>query len=234
MGLTKSLVSNILPSNATNKIVAWSSTNSAVATVNTFGLVSAISPGITTIQVQTADGGFTASTVVTVTIGVQLITLNASSIALLKGNTFQAVSTIVPSNATNKTISWTSAMSNVATVSNTGLITGINNGTTIVSVFSQDGNKTASIIVRVTTPVTSVRLNQSNITLTRNTTYSLISTISPSTASNLLVSWSSSNSAIATVSSLGSVRAIAIGTAVITVQTIDGGFRAMCTITVRA
>jgi uncharacterized protein YjdB len=234
MGLTKSLVSNILPSNATNKIVTWSSTNSAVATVNTFGLVSAISPGTATIQVQTADGGFTASTVVTVTIGVQSIILNATSIALLKGNTFQAVSTIVPSNATNKTISWASAMSNIATVSNAGLITGINNGTTIISAFSQDGNKTTSIIVRVTTPVTSVRLNQSSITLTRNTTYLLIPTISPTTVSNRNIIWSSSNSAIATVSLLGSVRAIAIGTAVITVQTIDGGFRASCTITVRA
>jgi uncharacterized protein YjdB len=67
------------------------------------------------------------------------------------------------------------------------------------------------------TPVSSVRLNQTAITLSRNATYQLLPTISPSTASNRAVTWSSSNSAIASVSSSGNVRGIAIGSAVITV-----------------
>jgi len=233
-GLTKQLTATIMPSNATNKAVTWSSTNTAITTVNSLGVVSGISTGSTTIHVQTADGGFTATSAVTVTIGVQNITLNTRNISLVKGGTFQANTTIIPSNATNKTVTWSSAISSIATVSPTGLITAVGNGTGIISCFTQEGNKTASIIVRVTTPVSSVLLNQTTLSLSRNATYQLASIISPSTASNKTVIWSTSNSAITTVSSSGNLRGIAIGSAVITAQTSDGSFRAACNVTVRA
>jgi uncharacterized protein YjdB len=233
VGSTKSLTVAVLPSNATNKAVTWSSANTAIATVNSLGVVSGLSVGSTTIRAQTMDRGFAATSDVTVAIGVQNVTLNTRSISLLKGATFQAIATVVPSNASNKTVTWSSAISRIATVSSSGLITAVENGTGIISVFTQDGNKTASIIVRVTTPVSSVRLNQTTLTLARNATYQLTSSISPSTASNQGVIWSTSNSAIATVSSSGNVRGIAIGSAVITAQTSDGTFRAACNVTIR-
>ena len=233
-GSTKSLTMSILPSNATNKDVIWSSSNTSVATVNSLGAVTGVSVGSAIIQVQTVDGGFISTTTVTVIIGIQNITLNTSNLSLLKGETFQAIATIAPPNATNKTMVWSTAISRVATVSNSGLITAVGNGTGIVSVFTQDGNKTASIIIRVITPVSSVRLNQSALSLTRNVTHQLLAVISPSTASNRFVSWSSNNSAIASVTTSGLVRGIAIGTTVITAQTVDGSVRASCTITVRA
>ncbi len=234
-GSTRQLMATIIPSNATNKVVSWSSTNTAVATVNSSsGVITGVSAGSTTIRAQTADGGFAATSSVTVIIGIQKITLNTSNLSLLKGATFQAIATIAPSNATNKTVAWSSAIASIATVSSTGLITAVGNGTGIISCFTQDGNKTASIIVRVTTPVSSVRLNQTAITLSRNATYQLLSVISPSTTSNRTVIWSSSNSAIATVSSSGNVRGVAIGSAVITVQTSDRSFRATCNVTVHA
>jgi uncharacterized protein YjdB len=189
--------------------------------------------GSTTIRAQTVDGEFVTTSNVTVTIGVRSIAVNTTMISLLKGATSQAIATIAPSNATNKIIIWSSAIASVATVSTSGLITAMGNGTGIVSCFTQDGNKTASIIVRVTTPVSSVRLNQTTLTLSRNATYQLTSIISPSTASNRAVTWITSNSAIAMVSSSGVVKGIAIGSAVITVQTSDGLFRAACNVTVR-
>ena len=233
-GSTRQLTATIVPSNATNKAVTWSSANTALATVNSSGLVTGISAGSTTIRVQMADGGFTATSGITVTIGVQKVTLNTNNLSLLKGATFQAIATITPSNAANKTVTWSSAISSIATVSPTGLIIAVGNGTGIISCFTQDGNKTASIIVRVTTPVSSVRLNQTALTLSRNATYQLLSVISPPTASNQAVIWFTSNSAIATVSSLGKVRGVAIGSAVITVQTSDGSFRVACNVTVQA
>jgi uncharacterized protein YjdB len=233
-GSTKSLIATVLPSNATNKSVTWSSANTAVATVNSLGVVSGISTGSTTIRAQTADRGFIATSAVTVTIGVQRVALNTRSISLLKGATFQAIATIAPSNATNKIMTWSSAIASVATVSNSGLITAVGNGTGVISVFSQDGNKTASIIVRVTTPVSSVRISQTALTLSRNTTYQLLYAISPPTASNKVIMWSTSNSSIATVTSSGIVRGMAIGSAVITAQTSDGPFRVACNVTVRA
>jgi uncharacterized protein YjdB len=233
-GSTRQLMAMVVPSNATNKAVTWSSANTAVATVNSLGVVTGISTGSTIIQAQTLDGGFATTSSVIVIIGIQKITLNTSNISLLKGTTFQSIATITPSNATNKIVTWSSAIASIATVSSTGLITAVGNGTGIISCFTQDGNKTASIIVRVMTPVSSVRLNQTAITLSRNATYQLLPTISPSTASNRAVTWSSSNSAIASVSSSGNVRGIAIGSAVITVQTSDRSFRAACNVTVRA
>jgi uncharacterized protein YjdB len=232
-GSTTTLRATIIPSNATNKSVTWSSANTAVATVNSSGVVSGISMGSTTIRAQTVDGEFVTTSNVTVTIGVRSIAVNTTMISLLKGATSQAIATIAPSNATNKIIIWSSAIASVATVSTSGLITAMGNGTGIVSCFTQDGNKTASIIVRVTTPVSSVRLNQTTLTLSRNATYQLTSIISPSTASNRAVTWITSNSAIAMVSSSGVVKGIAIGSAVITVQTSDGLFRAACNVTVR-
>ena len=233
-GSIRQLTATIVPSNATNKAVIWSSTNTSVATVNSLGVVSGLLDGSTTIQAQTVDGGLTATSIITVATGVKNITLNTRIISLVKGGTFQANTTIMPSNATNKTVTWSSAISSIATISPTGLITAVGNGTGIISCFTQDGNKTASVIVRVTTPVSSVRLTQTAISLSRNATYQLASIISPSTASNKSVIWSTSNSAIAMVSSSGNVRGIAIGSAVITAQTSDGSFRAACNVTVRA
>ena len=234
-GTTKTLIATVAPSNAANKAVTWSSSNPSVATVNSSGVVTADSvEGSTTITVRTVDMGFTATSSITVVIGVKSVTLNTGSFSLLKGATFQAVAIISPSNAANKTVSWSSAVSNIATVSNTGLITAVNNGTGVISVFTQDGNKTASMIIRVTTAVASVRLNQTTVSLARSATYQLVPTILPSTASNTAVTWSSSNSAIASVSSTGLLRGVAIGSTTIVARTVDGNFQAVCAVTVRA
>ena len=160
MGARKQLTATVLPSNATNKAVTWSSANASVATVSSTGLVMGIAPGSTTIRVQTVDRGFTATSNVTIVVGVQNVTLQTKNISLVKGATFQAIATIAPSNSANKTVTWSSAISSVATVTNTGLITAIRNGTGIISVFTQDGHKSASIVVRVSTAVPYARLIQ--------------------------------------------------------------------------
>ena len=155
---TRQLSSTVLPSNATNKAVTWTSANSNIATVSSTGIVRGVAPGSTTIRVQTVDRGFTATSNVTIVVGVQNVMLQTRSISLVRGATFQAIATIAPSNAQNKTVTWSSAISSFATVSNTGLITAVRNGTGIISVFTQDGKKSASIVVRVTTAVPSARL----------------------------------------------------------------------------
>ena len=234
-GSTTALMATVLPSNAGNTAVTWSSSNPSVATVNSNGVVRAGSAtGSTTITVQTVDLGLTATSVITVVQGVQSVSLNTSSISLIKGNTYQAIATVLPSTASNKSVTWISAMPSVATVSTSGLITAVNNGTNIITVVTQDGNRTASMIVRVTTPVASVSLNQLSISLARNATYTLMAMITPPTASNPSVLWSSSNSAIATVSSSGVVRGIAAGMAVISVTTVDGNYHAVCNVMVHS
>ena len=83
-------------------------------------------------------------------------------------------------------------------------------------------------------PVTGVTLNHSTLTMTAGGTETLTATIAPSNATNKNVTWSSSNTSVATVSTSGLVTAVAAGTATITVTTADGGKTAACAVTVQA
>jgi uncharacterized protein YjdB len=229
---TKTITATVLPSNAANKAVVWSSANPSIATVSNSGVVTGVNTGSTTITVQTVDMARTATVAVYVFVSVQSVSLNSTSISLALGSTFQSVATVLPSNATNKAVSWQSLMPSVATVSNTGLIRAVGNGSTVITVFTQDGNKSASVVVRVSTAATGVSLNRTALTLPRTATFTLVANVLPSNATTKTVSWSSNHTNIATVSSAGLVRGIATGTATITATTTDGGFTASCIITV--
>jgi endoglucanase Acf2/uncharacterized protein YjdB len=148
---TMQLTATVSPSNATNKNVGWSSSNTAVATVNATGLVTGVTGGSATITVTTQDGGRTASSSITVTtiVPVTGVTLSRSSATIGIGATQQLTATVAPSNATNKTVSWSSSNNTVATVSNTGLVTGAAAGTATITVTTQDGNRTASATITV-------------------------------------------------------------------------------------
>lgn len=229
---TRTITATVLPSNAANKAVVWSSANPSIATVSNSGVVTGVNTGSTTITVQTVDMARTATVAVSVFVSVQSVSLNSTSILLARGSTYQSIATVLPVNATNKTVSWRSLQPSIASVSNTGLITAVGNGSTIITVSTQDGNKSASLVVRVSTAATGVSLNRTTLTIPRTATFTLISTVLPNTATTKTVSWSSTNSNIATVSSTGQVRGIATGTATIRATTTDGGFTASCIITV--
>jgi len=238
-GATLNLNETVSPSTATNKSVTWSSSNTAVASVDGGGLVTAVGKGSATITVRTVEGGFTATCQITVNVPVTGVTLDTTTIILDPGATYQLNATIAPSDASNASVSWSWIPSNgsVATVSPTGLVTvkstATRRGSTCtVTVKSADGGYTASCTITVRVPVTGVTLNASTVTVDPGDTYTLIDTVKPTNASNQNVTWTSSNPSIATVDGNGLVTGIALGTAVISVRTVDGGFTATCTITV--
>jgi|GEM_PF-614699 len=160
------------------------------------------------------------------------IELNQYSADMIPGETLQLIATILPDNATNKNVTWSSQNEAVATVSADGLVTAVGKGNTIISVTTEDGEYTSQCNVNVILPVTSVTLNMETLTLTEGDTETLVATINPDDADNQNVSWESSNEAVATVSANGLVTAVAEGNAVITVTTEDGGKTATCTVTV--
>ncbi len=165
------------------------------------------------------------------TVAVTGVTLSRSSMALTVGNTGTLTVNVNPSNATNKNYSWSSSNSSVATVSN-GVVTAKGIGTAVITVTTQDGNKTARCTVTVTAAsvaVTSVKLSKTTASLNVGESLSLTATVAPTNASNTTVSWTSSNSSVATVSN-GTVVAKAAGTARITASA--GGKTAACTVTV--
>jgi len=169
------------------------------------------------------------------TTGVTGITLEYSELSLGLGDTLTLTAVIEPSNASNKTVTWTSDNESVATVSATGDVYGVSVGAATITVTTKDGGFTAACIIKVTTdtiPVTGVTLNKPTLTINEGVTDdSLVATIIPPGASNKAVTWESNAAGIATVTD-GVVYAVSEGTATITVRTVDGGFEAYCDVTV--
>ena len=163
IGASESLVATISPSNATNKDVEWTSSNTNVATVDTKGKVTGVSSGSATITVKTKDGSKVATCNVTVknpVISVTGVTLNKTALNLVTGASESLVATISPSNATNKNVEWTSSNTNVATVDTTGKVKAISTGSAIITVKTKDGAKVATCNVTVKNPVISANENK--------------------------------------------------------------------------
>lgn len=167
-------------------------------------------------------------------ISVTGVSLSQTSLQLVEGDQATLTATVIPSDAENKKVSWTSSDNGIATVSN-GKVTAVKAGTATITVKTEDGNKTASCAVTVAPkvyPVESVTLDKTAIELTEGEKITLTATVNPSNATNKNVSWSSSDTSIASVAN-GEVTAVKAGTATITVKTEDGNKTATCTVTVK-
>ena len=153
-GDSESLTATVSPSNATNKNVSWTSSNTSIATVSD-GIVKAVKSGTSTIKVTTSDGGKTAECKVTVkakAVSVESVRLNKSTLTLTAGDSETLTATVSPSNATNKNVIWTSSNTSVATVSN-GTVKAVKSGTTTIKVTTADGGKSAECRVTVGTVI---------------------------------------------------------------------------------
>jgi uncharacterized protein YjdB len=238
VGGTVQLNPTVSPSNATNQNVTWSSNSTGVATVSSSGLVSGVAAGTATITVTTEDGNYPATCVVTVspvTIPVAEVNLDKTSSSITVGGTVQLNPTVSPSDATNQNVTWSSNSTGVATVSSSGLVSGVAAGTATITVTTVDGNYPATCVVTVspvTIPVAGVSLDKTTSSITVGGTVQLNPTVSPSNATNQNVTWSSNSTGVATVSSSGLVSGVAVGTATITVKTVDGNYPATCVVTV--
>ena len=236
VGATQQLTATVVPLNATNKAVTWTSSSPGVATVSTSGLLTGVSAGSTTITVTTAEGNKTATCAVTVTgtVSVTGVTLNRTSASLSPGGTLQLVASVAPTNATNTGVAWTTSNGSVATVNGSGLVTAVANGSCTITVTTADGSRTATCALTVATvvSVTGVSVNQSAASLATGATVQLVATVAPAGATVKTVAWTSSNLAVATVNASGLVTGVAAGSATITVTTGDGGFTATCLVAV--
>ena len=234
------LTATVLPDNATNKNVSWSSSDEKVATVSANGEVTAVAPGKATITVTTEDGAKTAKCEVTVNkkiYPVESVSLDKTSLELTEGDKATLTATVLPDNATNKNVTWTSSDEKVATVSASGEVTAVAPGKAAITVTTEDGAKTAKCEVTVNKkiyPVESVSLDKTSLELTEGDKATLTATVLPENATNKNVSWSSSDEKVATVSANGEVTAVAPGKAAITVTSEDGAKTAKCEVTVKA
>ena len=217
------LVATISPAEHTTKLLSWSSSRTYVATVDENGNVNAVSAGTTTIQVKALDGsGLSAQCVVTVYKHAESITLNKQAITVYKDKTYRLTATVTPSNS-NKAVIWTSDNADIATVNESGTVTGVGPGTTTVTATTKDGSLTASCEVTVYQYVTSIVLNRTEIDMfVGDEPVALTATVSPSEYVNNSISWYSSNRNIAKVDSDGVITAVSNGTTTIYARAIDG------------
>ncbi len=166
---------------------------------------------------------------------VQSITLDNSSYILTIGRTFTLSPIITPNNANNKKVTWTSSNTNVATVAPNGVVTGVSIGNAIIIATAQDGGKTASCEVSVVergATVETVTIIPTEVTVQVGKTSTLTAIITPYNATNKNVTWTSSNTSVATVAPNGVVTGVKGGTAIITVTTQDGRKTAICSVTI--
>lgn len=222
VGESSKLSATVKPSGATNKEVSWASSNESVATVDSNGNVKGLKEGSATITVTTKDGSKTATCKVTVskpasTISVTGVSLNKTSLSLTVGGSQSLSATVSPSNASDKSVSWKSSDTSVATVDGSGNVKAVKAGTATITVTTKDGSKTATCKVTVTAaaPTVSIVLDQTSITIATGSTYKLNATVYGD-VSNKNVIWSTNSPSYVTVDqATGVVTAVKAGSATI-------------------
>lgn len=235
LGTSETLKATISPNDATNKDVTWTSSDPSVATIDSYGRITAKKLGTTTITATSSNEYKTTCRVTVVeTMVLKSISLNKTSLTLKEDTSETLTITFNPSNASNKKVTWKSSNQNIATVDSSGKVTGIKPGTATITVVSNDGGYVATCKVTIeemSKKVTSISLNKKELNLLAGDTETLILTINPEYAENKNVTWTSSDESIVKVEN-GVVTAIAAGTAEIKVISEDGQQEDSCKVTV--
>ena len=164
---------------------------------------------------------------------VSSITIDRSTLSLVKGTSENLTAKVRPDNVANTTVIWTSSVPSVASVSQEGTVTAISAGSAIVTASA--GNKTATCIVIVSdnpVGVKSITLNKNAMNLVSGSCETLTATMNPDNATNVVLVWASSDSSVATVDNYGMVWGVNTGTSTITVTA--GGKSASCIVTVKS
>lgn len=234
-GKTFELTANVSPSNTTTKTVVWSSGNTKVVKVDSYGEVTAVNPGTAYIYCKAKDSGVTAKCKVTVKeVKASSISFSSASTTIEYSKTKTLSPTFKPSNTTDKTLTWKSSNPNVVSVDKNGKIKGLKAGqSAVITATAKNGKLTAKITVKVNPiGVSKITLNRTSQSLSKGKSFTLVATVKPANATNKTLTWTSSNPGVAKVDKNGKVTALKNGTATITCKSANGK-KVTCTVTVR-
>lgn len=224
------------PENTTDdKTVTWTSENEKIATVKD-GVVTAKAAGNTTIKATVGKHTATCNVAVTSKLTSIEITPDKDTKNLEVGDKVNMAVTYDPEDTTDvKEVVWKSLDNNVATVDENGVVTAVAGGTTkIVATAKADSSVKAECDIKVLTHTTGISLNKDSVELLKGESDKLEVTFAPAnTDDNKEVKWTSDNEEVATVDTEGNITAVKEGIAVITAEAIDGGHKAICTVTVK-
>lgn len=245
------LAYEVIPASAANTNVSFTSSRTSVATVNAYGLITAVGAGTTTITVTSRENSAIKATCTVTVASASVSSISIpSELTIYVGQTYRVNPAFSPANATNKTFSisiknvsvlfTTYQASSYITVSGSTIkgikATGTSRPGPFTMTVTTANGKTATCKVTVIsgrTAVTGVAVGSDTDNWYPGQTGSLTATVSPATATDQTVTWASSNSNIATVDANGKVLAVYPGTATITATTTDGKFKAEYTVRVQ-
>lgn len=219
IGDTYNLSCNITPSNATNKNIEWSSSNSDVVSVEN-GKITAKSKGEATITVKSCDTGITSTCNIKVLSKVTNISLNKTELNLNKGDTYNLTYTIAPDDAANKDVEWSSSNADVASVEN-GKITAKRAGNATITVKATETGISSSCNVTVTAKVESISLAKEEYKVIKDRYLTIIPVISPDDATNKEYSIAIEDESIAKIED-GKIKGKDFGETNVTFKTKDG------------
>ena len=237
---SKTLIATVLPENATNKEVKWSSNKESIVTVDMDGNVNGIAPGTAEIKVVTIDGNFEAICKVTVNapeVKPESVELNKTTAEMIIGDEITLEASVKPDNATNKAVRWSSSNEEIAAVDQNGKVKAIAEGNAVITVATEEGNVTATCEITVKKPVvvaSSVVLNKTEAEITVGDTLQLTATVLPEDAADKTIVWTSSDEKVAKVDANGKVTAIKAGEVEIKASSAVDDVNAVCKLTVKA
>lgn len=218
------------PEGKTDGRLVWSSSDGSVASVDEEGVVSGKSKGEAVITVTAVDGGYTAECRVRVYQPVTELRMDNRSVTVDTGDDIQLTATILPYDADNKSIVWSSDNPDVADVNGKGVVTGVKAGQTVIRATSEDEGISDLCVVTVNQPVTGVSLSKSELSFSKiGDAEQLVASVQPADATNKELNWSSSDESVAIVSN-GRVLCSGYGSAIVYVTTVDGGYMASCVV----
>ncbi len=223
-------VGNTIPLNVTATpddniydVYDWESSDNTIVKVDPNGYASAVGAGNAVITCRAKDGTEEyASCSVTVVLPVKSIEIVQKQIELKKGDTIRIDYTVLPENANNKSVIWKSSDESIVAVDSIGNITAKKSGSAVISCISAEKpNVTAECAVTVKVPITGIVLNNTDISLYREQSVNLITTLYPFDTTEKDIIWSSSNNSVASVDETGKVTGVGKGTAVIRCQSAE-------------
>ena len=225
-GKTLTLKATVSPTSLSDKSVIWKSSNTKVATVTSVGKVKGVKAGTATITCTSKATGAKATCKVTV----GSVSLNMSEVAVNKGKTVTLKATVYPTSLSDKSVTWKSSKTSVATVTSSGKVKGVKYGTATITCTS----KATGLSTTCKVTVGSVSLDKSKATVKTGKTVTLKATVYPTSLSDKSVTWKSSNTKVATVTSSGKVKGVKAGTVTITCTSVATGLTATCKVIVKA
>ena len=201
VGKKVTVKATVTPANADNKTLAWTSSNTKIATVSN-GVVKGVTAGRVIITAKTIDGSnISAKCTVTVKQPVTRISLSKKA-TMYTGKKLTLKAKVNPANASNKALTWKSSNTKIAKVASNGVVTGVKAGTVKITATAKDGSrKSATCTVTVRQSVSKITLSKTNVVLPKKgSSYKVRVTVAPKNAYNKNVAVKSAKTKVAKVS----------------------------------